>query len=210
MPDDLGPRIVKRWKAAGGPALPEFAPYAAHVLCVDLFFQLALGADLISRRRASNKVDIAYLYYLPFCMVFVSNDKLHAKTAPLFMNEDQIFVKGDELKIDLGRLDEYYAALPAEVRERGVISFAAYPPLDGNYLTSGLWDRFLPGWRASARSQHGEKGSTKITPWVTRALDAAKAAERGFADVEDADLVFIQRRVPVRMGKWRLLPPGGK
>jgi len=210
VPDDLGPRIVKRWKAAGGPALPEFAPYAAHVLCVDLFFQLALGADLISRRRASNKVDIAYLYYLPFCMVFVSNDKLHAKTAPLFMNEDQTFVKGDELKIDLGRLDEYYAALPAEVRERGVISFAAYPPLDGNYLTSGLWDRFLPGWRASARSQHGEKGSTKITPWVTRALDAAKAAERGFADVEDADLVFIQRRVPVRMGKWRLLPPGGK
>lgn len=209
VPDDLVPEIVTRWKAADGPALPEFAPYAAYVLCVDLFFQLAIGADLISRRRASNKVDIAYLYYLPFCMVFISNDKLHAKTAPLFLSEDQTFLKGDELKGDLHRLDEHYAALPAQIRERGIISFAAYPPLDGDYLTSALWDRFLPGWRSSARSQRRKEGSTKIMPWMSRAMEAARTAE-GFADVEDADLVFVQRRVPIRMGKWRLLPPGVK
>ena len=151
VPDDVAPLVVRRWKAAGGPALPEFAPYAAHVLCVDLFFQLALGADLISRGRASNKVDIAYLHYLPFCMIFVSNDKLHARTAPLFMNEDQAFVKGDDLKEDLACLDEYYSTFPAEVQEKGIISFAPYPPVEGNYLTSKLWDRFLPEWRANAR-----------------------------------------------------------
>ena len=47
-----------------------------HMFSVDFFFHLAIAADLISRVRpegkADNKVDIAYLYYLPFCMVFVS------------------------------------------------------------------------------------------------------------------------------------------
>jgi hypothetical protein len=38
VPDDLVPHIVRRWKAAGGPALPDFAPYAAHVFCVDHSF----------------------------------------------------------------------------------------------------------------------------------------------------------------------------
>jgi hypothetical protein len=60
--------IIARWKSLGGPALPDFAPYTAHVMTVDLFFNLAIGSDLIGRERASNKVDLAYLYYLPFCM----------------------------------------------------------------------------------------------------------------------------------------------
>ena len=72
--------------------MPDFAPYAAHVLTVELFFYLALSAGLISGDRPSNKIDIAYLYYLPFCMVFVSNDNLHAKTVPLFTDENRIFV----------------------------------------------------------------------------------------------------------------------
>jgi hypothetical protein len=77
-------------------------------------------------------------------MVFVSNDKLHAKTAPLFTSENQIFIKGEDLKKDLARLNEYYSKFPADVRDKGVISFAPYLPLDGDYLTRELWDRFLP------------------------------------------------------------------
>lgn len=39
-----------------------------HMFSVDFFFHLAIAADLISRPegKADNKVDIAYLYYLPF------------------------------------------------------------------------------------------------------------------------------------------------
>ena len=64
----------------------EFCPYFHYVYSVDLFFNFAVSADLISRVRpkgkADNKVDIAYLYYLPFCMVFTSNDNLHERVVP--------------------------------------------------------------------------------------------------------------------------------
>ncbi len=94
--------ILQRWGAAGRPALQEFVPYFKHVFSVDLFFHLALAADLISRVRpagkADNKVDISYLYYLPFCRVFTSSDNLHERVVPLFLRDDQSFVKGPELR----------------------------------------------------------------------------------------------------------------
>src|SRR6202521_2984475 len=83
VPQHLWKEVIRRWKSAGGPPLCEFAPYAAHVFKVDMFFVVALAAGLIPRpTRSSNRVDIAYLYYVPFCMVFVSGDKLHRMTAP--------------------------------------------------------------------------------------------------------------------------------
>jgi hypothetical protein len=130
--------VLRRWRAAGGPALHEFAPYAAHVMTVDLFFNLALGADLISRDRPSNKIDIAYLYYLPFCMIFVSSDKLHARAVPAFLTSQQMFISGTDLKQDLAKVDAHYSLLPAEVRARGIYAFAAYPS-HGDYLVTALW-----------------------------------------------------------------------
>jgi hypothetical protein len=68
-PDDLGRAVLERWRANGSPPITDFAPYStAHLLLVDLFFCISLGADLIGRERPSNKIDIAYLYYLPFCI----------------------------------------------------------------------------------------------------------------------------------------------
>ena len=59
---------------------------------------MAIDKKLISPDRPSNRTDMAYLYYLPFAMMFVSNDKLHKRTARLFLNAQQEFVSGDELK----------------------------------------------------------------------------------------------------------------
>jgi hypothetical protein len=78
VPEYLRPQVIRRWKSMGAPHFSIFAPYAAYVLTVDLFFYFNLAADLISSNRPSNKIDIAYLYYLPFCMVFTSKDNLHA------------------------------------------------------------------------------------------------------------------------------------
>ena len=86
--------IAQAWQSEGKKTLPEFAPYAAHCLSVELFFQIALGAGRIGAERPSNRTDIAYLFYLPFAMMFVSSDKLHRNTAPLFMRPDQ-FLFGD-------------------------------------------------------------------------------------------------------------------
>lgn len=84
--------ISKRWHNAGRPSLSKFAPYTAFVLTIEVFFQIALAAELISTNRNSNRTDIAYLFYLPFCQVFVSSDRLHQKVASLFLRPDQEFV----------------------------------------------------------------------------------------------------------------------
>lgn len=146
---DQRSRIVARWRSNGEPPLAAFAPYAAHVVAVDLLFNFGLGSDLISRDRPTNKIDMAYLYYLPFCMVFVSNDNLHARAATCFLAKDQVFLSGRELKADLAKLDAHYSQLPEEVRQRGVMVFARRPPADEGFLVSRLWDQFLPEWRKS-------------------------------------------------------------
>lgn len=143
-PPSVRRAVITRWKRLGGQRLHDFAPYTAHVMTVDLFFNLAIGSDLIGRQRASNKVDLAYLYYLPFCMVFVSNDRLHERCVPCFLNDRQLFLSGRELKADLAKLDAHYSAFPADVRDRGIMTFAHNPPVEGDFLTTRLWDRFLP------------------------------------------------------------------
>src|SRR5436190_422316 len=72
------PRIegvaVERWKASGKETLAEYAPYAAHILSVEIFFQVAPGAERIGTSLNSNRTDVAYLYYVPFCNLFVSTN----------------------------------------------------------------------------------------------------------------------------------------
>jgi hypothetical protein len=94
-------QVIARWQGAGRPPIRDFAPYFRYVLSVDIFFYVAIGADLISRVRPSNKIDIAYLYYLPFCMVFASNDNLHSRVVPFFLQSHQTFVEGSVLKPEL-------------------------------------------------------------------------------------------------------------
>jgi hypothetical protein len=89
IPAHLHPQIAQAWQRSGKRTLPEFAPYAAYALTVELFFQIALGAGLIGGERPSNRTDIAYLFYLPFAMVFASSDNLHRRLAPLFMRPDR-------------------------------------------------------------------------------------------------------------------------
>ena len=150
IPEQVRPLIVARWKACGGPPLWEFAPYSHYILTVDAFFILAVASGHIAPSPSSNKVDIAYLYYLPFCMVFTSGDRLHKRTVPLFLADDQVFVPAADLKADLAKLASYYAALPEDMKRSGALNYAAYPPLQGDFLTCRLHDRFFPGWREHA------------------------------------------------------------
>jgi hypothetical protein len=145
--------ITQRWNFLDKPLLKDFAPYTTHVVSVDLFFFIAIAADLISRERPSNKIDLSYLYYLPFCMIFTSNDKLHNRVATLFIKDDQTFISGRSLKEDLRKLDNYYSRLPEDIKAKGIMKFAYYPPTDSAYLVTQLWDKHLPKWRESASRQ---------------------------------------------------------
>jgi hypothetical protein len=99
---------LKRWSIAEYPLLSDYAPSATFVLTVEVFFHVAMGVHLIAAERASNRVDIAYLFYLPLAMIFVSSGKLHYRCADLFLRPNQDFVVwGPDLREDLERLRAY-------------------------------------------------------------------------------------------------------
>jgi hypothetical protein len=206
--------VIERWAAAGKPRIGEFAPYFRHMFSVDLFFHLSIAADLISRVRpagkADNKVDIAYLYYLPFCMVFVSNDNLHERVVPLFLRGDQTFVKGQELKADFKRIDEHFDKLPDEIKATGLIKFAAYPPEEVCPLLIQLWDKHLPLWR-KLKDEHKETPpelQKALVEMINKAQRESKPINPARQpSIEDIDYVHISRQIYPKKGKWLRVPP---
>lgn len=106
LPQELAQKIFFRWETLNAPqSLASFAPYAHYCLKVNLFFNLGLTYNLIGT-RSTNRIDMEYLYYLPFCHAFCSGDKFHCDIAPLFLNSVQSFVRRDTLKADLARLSD--------------------------------------------------------------------------------------------------------
>lgn len=204
--------VLARWNTEKHTSFESFAPYAAYVLKIDLFFYISLHKSFISKERPSNKIDLAYLYYLPFCMVFISRDKLHARTAPLFMEKGQTFVNGDDLKADTKLLDEYYSKLPEDVKLQGIMKFAIYPPEDIDTLIGKLWDKYLPIWRKHSAEKHAEKKSPEDSKKLVEHLNNLEKNSQPIVTdnpvtADEADHVMFRRYMPIRKGKWRLLPP---
>ena len=102
LPSSISTRAGIRWHNSGLRSLKEFAPYAYYCVRVLYAFCTALGAELIGT-RVTNYIDLQYVYYLPFCAAFSSSDRVHRTLAPHFLQEQQVFIDGDELKRDLRR-----------------------------------------------------------------------------------------------------------
>lgn len=208
-PETLG-KVVKVWKARGRKRFSEFAPYAAHCLLVDLYFYLALSNGLISDQRASNRIDIGYLYYLPFANLFVSGDRLHRTAAELFLGDKQTFVWAPDLKADLNRLNSRYLALPEEVRDGGLFTLVSEPPVDDDGLVAQLWDMARPGWREPKPVPVMSKAqSDDVIRRGKSYIEAAKGGvpdqfPKGFPDQRNLNALIIQRHIPRVRGSWRM------
>ncbi len=201
--------IIEAWSKADFRPLPIFAPYAAHVLTIEIFFQIALGSNLISTQRSSNRTDIAYLFYLPFCTIFVSSDKLHRRCAPLFMRKNQEFVWGLDLKEDLRRLNEYYSNFPEEEKVAGINSFASAPPQEGDFLVSRLWDHHFGSWRKkeSHSPRMDPEAEKKLAELIERESKSRHLSpdEIDF-DSNSSDFMMITQKVRRRKGSWWQIP----
>ncbi len=207
MPPQSLNAVVQSWRAAGSPPLREYAPFAAHCLEVDLFFELCLSNGLISDQRPSNKVDISYLYYLPFADFFVSGDKLHRTAVPLHIDEKQRFVWGTDLKTDLATLNAYFAARPDEERAKGIFSLASKPPVEHDGIVASLWDIWRPGWREPKlpSPRLTPKMETQILARSRGLTDAAKRGKLGpLKSDQDVEHLVIQRYIPKQRGSWRM------
>jgi hypothetical protein len=162
---------------------------------------------MLKNVKASHQIDLAYLYYLPFCAVFSSRDNFHVQVAPLFMHPAQQFVHGDDLKADLKKLDELYLRLPKETLEEGLYSFAPAPPDDSSYLTTRLWDAYLPAWRkdsgaAAEVSEDIKKALMELTEKYRQATPASHGAVVGTDDLAFAE---ISRQIkPVKGDYFRI------
>lgn len=208
IPSGIQEMILKRWKGAGYPPLSDYAPYVAYILTVEIFFQIALAAHLISSERPSNRIDMAYLFYLPFSMLFVSSDRLHRNCAELFLRGNQNFVWGPDLKADLKKLNEYYSSLPEEEKQRGVMSFAGDPPKEGDYLVAKLWDNHFPRWRERKEINITRDGELekKIVKEANKIADA-RALQPGEIDfnIQKTSNMVVKRLISKKKGSWWLV-----
>ena len=176
--------VVDRWERGGRPMVGIYAPYATHVARVDIFFYFAVARGLLGP-RAQHRLDMSYLYYLPFCRVFASNDKLHKQVTQLFLSGKRLFVSGEELKADLAALQTHYELLPEDMRQRGAMTYAQFPPLEGDFLVSKIYDALLPRWREMAREPPVEitpEGNEAIMKELRPMLDAIEAEDNSAAD----------------------------
>ena len=209
IPTALYGPILQRWTAVGCPPLAPYAPYASYMLTVELFFRIALAANLISNRRLSNAIDIAYLAYLPLCNIFVSSDKLHRRCTPLFLRDDQEFVWGPDLKADLATLDALYRRLPDDIKSKGIISFAGIPPRDRESLVAKLWDRHRPRWReVEEETERGDpvEEAELIAKLESVANSPSLQAGEGIINPGGPEFILVQNPVRKRKGSWWQLP----
>lgn len=212
IPDTHWGEIERRFADAGRPSLKDFAPYAAFSLTIDLVFYLGMGIGQIGADRPSNMIDVAYLYYLPFCMLFVSGDNLHARLAPLFLRPNQEFVRAADLKAGLTMLNEHYSQHHADIERIGVVSYAPEPPAEVPTIVTTLWDRLLPG---RARAEGVREPGTLLPPddELLKRISHITDSETITGDADwqgEPDSVVMQHEVPVRRGKWRLVPEGAE
>ena len=173
-------------------------------MTVELFFQIALGAGRIGGERPSNRTDIAYLFYLPFAMMFVSSDKLHRNTASLFMRPEQAFVWGPDLKAALKVINEHFLALPEEDRDRGISAFANVPPA-GN-LVADLWDKFLrKGYRTEPKVKMDREKQAELLKRFKEFREQPTIKAQA-TSTDDAEMVTVARHVRKRRGSWWQIP----
>lgn len=199
--------LLERWKIAGYPTIAKYAPYVAHVLSVEVFFHVAVAAGLIGTRRVSNKVDIAYLNYLPFCMMFVSSDRLHEKCAPLFLGDDQEFVWGPDLKEDLRQINEFFSGIPEEEKERGIMAFAQVPPKIDGSMVRRLRARFLrPGFDDRSPIDSAAMGEDQSKALLDDIKSWRNAPTVSSLVEQEPRALIIRRALRKRKGSWWQLP----
>jgi hypothetical protein len=197
--------VQNDWVQKRRPPLREYVPYFIFMLSINIFFCLVMPTELRRNVKASHQVDLAYLYYLPFCTVFTSKDRFHAQIVPLFLDSFQTFVHGEDLKSELKKLNEHYSRLPESELRQGLINFAPYPPDETEFMTTRLWDKYLPRWRQKISyidldDPEYQKKTLELVNGFDEGAPGVQPHDEN--DVDKLDHVTIKRMVHLKKGKW--------
>lgn len=126
-------QIFYRWETNNYTGLKEFSHFGFFCLKTVTLFYLALVNELITK-RPTNRVDLEYIFYLPFCNIFVSDDKFHRRIVPEVLLGYNDFVRGQELKEDLNRI-------AVHVKHNKDQEFLRRPPKLPNSIVYNLWKK---------------------------------------------------------------------
>jgi hypothetical protein len=191
-------------------SLNEIAPYASYIIKVNIFFDICIKRGFISDVRKSNKIDISYLYYLPFCMIFISSDKLHRNCAPLFLTNKQEFIWGPELKNGLKEIDIHYSSYPDTVKEKGILSFASRPPKEKDKFVSQLWNKYM-NFNFEEDTNPNEKTNIDDAALLKHLKQMKNAPMNdGSIQKEEMDFINLDRSVRKKKGDWYQVPKNMK
>ncbi len=135
-------RVYHYWLSQHMPRLCDYAPYASYCLAVFLLFYVALANRLIGH-RPTNRVDLEYLLYLPFCKVFSSGDKVHTSLAPLLLTPEQDYIEKANLKAELKKLVDFWSSKSDKERSMFHKSLGPYPPDWSDSFVNQVWTKHM-------------------------------------------------------------------
>lgn len=163
---ELRRHILDTWRRDRR-VLRSAAPYPDH--CARSLLMLLVGSNVLSQ-RPTNRLDIEYLLYLPFCHLFVSNDKVHRQLINSLLRPYQMFATGDDFKRDLARFVETRDATEQGLRRRRSFAFGTRPwPAPKSVLWTA-WEKAYP-WYPGAGN-----GAVRLDA-AEQALAVAEAKE---------------------------------
>lgn len=113
-------------------------PYLYFIFQVDILFALGLKNEIFKSSRKTDLLDLIYIYYLPFCKIFVSDDYFHKKLVPLLLREDQKFIVGTNFKEDLKKIKLHFQESGLKPKD-----YPSAPPKICNSLSHELWDHYF-------------------------------------------------------------------
>ena len=91
--------ILQKWEDAGSAPLSQYAKYAFYCIRLLKIYIYGIVCNLIPTSQSQNTFfDLQYLYYLPFCNFFSSDDKFHKGISPILLRDDQKFVSKEDLR----------------------------------------------------------------------------------------------------------------
>jgi hypothetical protein len=197
--------ILGRWIQEGKPLIKDFAPYAFHCLKVDTLFHFGLASGLIGT-RPTNRVDLEYLYYIPFGLVFTSNDKVHKNLAPLLLEPDQKFITGPDLKQDLKIIVDHLDKLEIDERRK----FKGKPPIIESSYTFQMWKEYLSYtgdniWDRESSEEELQEAMEKIDEFQRardgEAIDSVSKEDTDFVVIES----FMDKNDPCFCGSGKTI-----
>lgn len=169
--------VMRRWRRKGRPTLRYFAPYAWYVHRVDIVYHYCLLRGFIKcSKKGKAHLDMQYLYYLPFCQIFSSDDKEIMQLVPFFQRPNQIFITKADFQRDLKNLSTYFAGLSEEERTSFYKEHDPFPPDLENSFTVNMWEKFVRSRQKQAgkRSQPSPEKEVEIRKQLKKIREAVE------------------------------------